>query len=311
MTVTNETKKLTKDPVLDIIVKVIVMFSVSGFIDPTLRRYDKGYVDNSKDFVLGSCGHSVLLSDSPHVSVIRENGREDYQLIYLAKGSYCFHIGDREVVLKGGQALLYKPFEKQYYHSLDTCDVEFYWAHFTGSECENILRSFGFWDENVFYVGMSDKFPLLYKWAIKELQLKRLGYIELATGYFMQILSLMSRNYLQSADDTSESHIAEKAMIYFHRHFNEDISIDDFAKSLNITPCWFRKCFKNRTGVSPKQFINDIRLAYARELLLTSDIKINEIAEQAGYENAYYFSRIFTKNTGVSPMQFRKNNFKP
>ena len=132
--------------------------------------------------------------------------------------------------------------------------------------------------------------------------------MEISNGYFKQILALMSRNYLAGISNNTETHLVERAILYFYRNFSEDISIDEYAQSLNITPCWFRRCFKKRTGTSPQQFINNIRLSYARELLITSDLKISEIANTVGYENSYYFSRIFSKNTGCSPMQFKKNN---
>ena len=283
------------------------MITFSGYVEPSLRKYDLAYVDNNRDFVVGSCGHTVVLKTEPHTLTNRENGREDYQLLYISKGKYSFFVDGEEKIVSEGQAVLYCPNEPQHYHSLGNSDVEINWTHFTGKSCKSYLDSLGFTKSGVYDVGNNDKFSMLYKWIIKEIQLRRSGYLDVATDYFKIILQLMSRN-ISSREDSSEIYYAEKAIIHFYRNFHKEISIDDYAQSLDITPSWFRKCFKKRTGVSPKQFINDIRLAYAREMLINSDLKIAEIAEQAGYENAYYFSRIFAKNTGCSPMQFRKNN---
>ena len=284
------------------------MFSVSGFVDPTLRKYDMAYVDTKADFVVGSCGQTVVLKNDAYVRVTRESGRADYQILYISKGRYSFTINGEKKIVTDGHAVLYRPNDVQNYGSIDNNDVEIFWTHFTGNKCDEILNELGFSKSGVYFVGSNDKFSLLYKWIIKEMQLKREGYLNIASDYFKVILQLMSRNNMAADSDAPETYFAEKAIIHFYRNFDKEISIDEYAKSLDITPSWFRKCFKKRTGVSPKQFINDIRLSYAREMLLTSDYKLAEIAERSGYENAYFFSRIFTKNTGCSPMQFRKNN---
>ncbi len=281
------------------------MFTISGFIEPSFRKYDRAYVDLESDFIVGSCGHTFIGSDLYHCTT-RENGRADYQFLYVSKGLYCFVIGNREYSVPAGSAVLYYPNELQKYYSVGEGEVEIYWTHFTGSKCDEFLSSIGFKKSGVFSVGFNEKFPMLYKWIIKELQLKRENYKEISTGYFKQLLFLMSRSYSVGSEDNNETHLVEKAMLYFYRNFSSNISIDDFAVSQNITSCWFRRCFKKHTGVSPQQFITDIRLGFAREMLLTTDYKISEISERAGYQNAFYFSRIFAKNIGCSPIEYRK-----
>ena len=286
------------------------MYTVSGHIDPTLRKYDKAYIDTQNDFIVGSCGKSIFSGEEKRHNTIRKQGREDYQLLYVAKGKYCFLINGEEHIAPSGTVILYKPMEMQKYYSIGGDDIEVYWTHFTGNKCEKILNDIGFSDSGLYFVGSNEKFITLYKWIIKELQLKRENYIEIATGYFKQLMLLMYRNYHTGVNENSETYLAEKAILYFYRNFNTNISINDFAKSMNITPGWFRRCFKKYTGTSPQQFLNEHRLGFARELLLTTNYKISEIAERCGYDNPFYFSRIFTKNIGCSPMEFKKNILK-
>lgn len=286
------------------------MYTVSGHIDPTLRKYDRAYIDKENDFVVGSCGKSIFYGGEKRHNTIREQGREDYQLLYVSKGEFCFIIGGKEHYASAGNAVLYRPNEKQKYYSVGEEDIELYWTHFTGKECEKVLDEIGFTESRMYYVGSNEKFITLYKWIIKELQLKRENYIEIATGYFKQLMLLMYRSYNTGIKDNNETYLAEKAILYFYRNFNTNISINDFAKSMNITPGWFRRCFKKYTGTSPQQFLNEHRLGFARELLLTTNFKISEIAERCGYDNPFYFSRIFAKNIGCSPMEFRKNILK-
>ena len=287
---------------------VMLMYSNSGYIDLSLRKYDRAYVDLNKDFVVGSSGQTFIKGGPSGHSTIRENGREDYQLLYVSQGEYRFVFDGTEVKVPAGTAALYRPHEVQKYYMVGDSDTEIFWTHFTGYDCERYLKELGFSHSGIYTVGANEKFLILYKWIIKELQLKRENYINIATGYFKQLLYLMSRSYNSGIEQNSETHFAEAAMLYFYRNFSSNISIDEYALSQNITPCWLRRCFKKHTGVSPQQFINDIRLSYARELLLTTDLKISEISERCGYENPFYFSRIFAKNIGCSPIQFKKNN---
>ncbi len=284
------------------------MFLTSGHIDLSLKRFDRAYVDNENPLVVGSCGQTVKSEGDPRLSICREHGREDYQLIYISKGEYVFYINGKTHIAPEGSAVLYCPNVKQKYYTETPFEVEMFWAHFTGKNAAEILSGLGFIESGIYNVGFNEKFAMLYKWIIKELQLKRDGYIDIANGYFKQILALMSRNLHTLDKKSAETFTAERAMLYFYRNFNEKISIDEYADSLGITPCWFRRCFKNHTGMTPQQFINDIRLSYARELLTTSDHKISDVAARSGYENYYYFSRIFSKYTGCSPVQYRKNN---
>lgn len=286
------------------------MLCVSGHIDLSLRMFDRAYVDNNTDFFVSSCGYTVTAKGEPRAATVREHGRPDYQLLYIAKGRYRFDIQNKSVVVDEGNAVIYNPYDSQKYISDADYDSEIYWTHFTGCDCKKILSRAGFRESGAYYVGYNDKFIPLYKWIINEIQLKKAGYTDLAAGYFKQILGLMARNRNSIAENQNENKLVENAMLYFYRHFNENISINDYAKAEKITPCWFRSCFKKATDVSPQQFIKDIRLSYARELLLTTDYKVYEIANRCGYDNAFYFSRIFAKNTGCSPLRFRNDNKK-
>jgi len=67
----------------------------------------------------------------------------------------------------------------------------------------------------------------------------------------------------------------------------------------------FRRSFKQQTGLAPSQFQNTIRINCACDLLATSELSVSEIAQQAGFETVYYFSRMFKKKTGQTPTRYR------
>ncbi len=96
-------------------------------------------------------------------------------------------------------------------------------------------------------------------------------------------------------------------MDYLKVHYMEEITLDKMAEKLNITGGYLSTYFKEKTGMNFLEYVNDVRIRNARELLETSDMKIQEIAEKVGYQNLNSFNRMFKKFTGVTPSEFRKN----
>ncbi|RCW72007.1 helix-turn-helix domain-containing protein [Saliterribacillus persicus] len=100
--------------------------------------------------------------------------------------------------------------------------------------------------------------------------------------------------------------LVDKVTLYLHENYMEDISLDNCADISNTTSYTLSKAFKKILGINFIDYLTDIRINKAKELLLNSDLKINEIAEKVGYRHSY-FNRIFKKEVGVPPSQFRKS----
>lgn len=100
--------------------------------------------------------------------------------------------------------------------------------------------------------------------------------------------------------------IIDKAKNYIHENYKEDITRKDVAASVFLTPDYLAKMFKAQTGIAVKDYINDHRIEKAKSLLRNSDISISMIASEVGFDNFSYFSTVFKKITGVSPVSFRK-----
>lgn len=73
-----------------------------------------------------------------------------------------------------------------------------------------------------------------------------------------------------------------------------------------MSTSWFNKSFKTAVGTTPMNYILSIRIRNAQMLLETTDYNISSIASMVGYENAFYFSRLFRKHIGLSPAEYRK-----
>lgn len=96
------------------------------------------------------------------------------------------------------------------------------------------------------------------------------------------------------------------AVTYFNENYNQDISIENYAPTRGMSVSWFIRNFKKYTGMTPMQFIVSLRVNNAQILLEQTNYSIYEIAKIVGYDDQLYFSRLFRKQKGVSPSQYRK-----
>jgi AraC-like DNA-binding protein len=81
--------------------------------------------------------------------------------------------------------------------------------------------------------------------------------------------------------------------------------LDQFAAKLHMSYSSFRRLFKAETGFSPRQFVLEVQMRRAENLLLHTDSAVCRIAEECGFESVFYFSRLFKKKTGRTPTSFR------
>ncbi|MDR6882212.1 helix-turn-helix domain-containing protein [Bacillus sp. 3255] len=93
---------------------------------------------------------------------------------------------------------------------------------------------------------------------------------------------------------------------YVSNNYTQDISLDILAEHLHITGGYLSTYFKEKTGENFIDYVNGVRVGIAQQLLLETDLRIQDVASRAGYQNINSFNRMFKKFTGVSPREFRK-----
>ena len=97
-----------------------------------------------------------------------------------------------------------------------------------------------------------------------------------------------------------------RARAYIDGHYTQsDLSLNEVAAQVNLSPSHFSAVFSHETGETFKEYLTRLRIERAKELLRTTNLKSFEVAYQSGYNDPHYFSYIFRKNTGLSPQQFR------
>ena len=280
------------------------MYINSGYLNHSKLPFK----DKSRPLIVGSCG-TYRLKNHKKLPTWSPRGRVDYQLLFIASGKTHFYIGGKDQVVTAGHMVLFQPKEEQHYEYFGEDKPEVYWVHFTGSAVKEILRSYDIpLDEHIFFSGTPAAYTQLFKNMIEEFQTCRVGYQEMLEMNLRQLFMMIQRTRLEKPPivTTAVQLEMDYAQQYFHDHYNEPINIEEYALSRHTSISLFMRNFKKVFGVSPKQYILNIRMNNAQNLLESTDYTVAEIAAIVGYDNSLYFSRIYHKQKGQAPSDYRK-----
>ncbi len=275
-----------------------------------LNRSLVDFKDKSRPLIVGSCG-TYHLYTRPKLPTHRPKGRLDFQILYIASGKAHFYFdkSETDTVVTAGQIVVYRPKEPQRYVYYGTEQTEVYWVHFTGNNVKNILRHYGITDDmRVITTGASLEYTRIFKQMIQELQRCQICYPELLTFLLLELLIQISRQIgrVHRRKDIYLDMQMELAIQFFNDHYHTEISIEEYAASRGMSVSWFIRSFKQYTHTTPMQYLVERRMTNAQVLLETTNYSISEIANLVGYDNPLYFSRIFKKQKGMSPSDYRK-----
>lgn len=280
------------------------MYTDSAYLHNSLVDF----MDKTKPLVVGSCG-TYHLSTLPKLPTHRPRGRLDFQILYIASGKAHFFFDGVETIVSAGHMVIYRPKEEQKYYYYGVDQTEVYWVHFTGRDVKKLLHRYGIEDHvHVIHTGTSLEYKYLFLQMIQELKLCKADYEDLLVNHLHHLLIRIHRTLLTEPYSKSRTHAKDfdEAVQYFHKNYHTEININEYAATHHMSVSWFIRGFKEYTDSTPTQYILSLRISNAQILLETTDYNITEIAEIVGYENPLYFSRLFKKQVGVSPSDFRK-----
>ena len=136
-------------------------------------------------------------------------------------------------------------------------------------------------------------------------QILALNTLDEIQQWFVSKIGAASRDVVQSKEKQSSSSV-ERAKAYIAQRYNKDISLDEVSREVDISPYYFSKLFKEETGSNFIEYLTALRINKAKQLLGGSDMSMKEICTEVGYSDPNYFSRIFKKNVGVTPTEYKE-----
>ncbi|MDQ0112731.1 AraC-like DNA-binding protein [Paenibacillus harenae] len=145
----------------------------------------------------------------------------------------------------------------------------------------------------------------LFKCANMYEQLSQIREPQLILAWFQNKVCAPFLTELGSRSDYQVKRLIEQAMVYLQHNYMKDLSLDHCADHIGMNPFFLSKSFKQVTGKNFIDYLTGLRMDKAKELLRESGLKINDVAEQVGYQHSY-FNRIFKKLEGMTPSRYRE-----
>ena len=111
---------------------------------------------------------------------------------------------------------------------------------------------------------------------------------------------------LKEAKALREMRPITEAKHYIQQHYQEALRLEDVSTAVGFNATYFSTLFKKETGQNFMDYLTELRISKAKELLCGEELSVQDVAEQVGYRDLKYFSRLFKKLTGVSPSDYKK-----
>ncbi len=238
----------------------------------------------------------------------RVNGSEQDILICCIEGKGHVRIGKVNYSLSAGEFIVIPANTQHVYESDKNNPWSIYWIHFKGTVSEAIIK-------------MTNKKLSGFKGVLHHIRkTERLFdeiYEQLESGYSFDNLTSSSmclwhflstcifkvkkeeKGLLKAKDSV------DIAIDFLKNNSDKSLNLHEIAQEVNLSPSHFSYLFKNKTGYSPIEYFNHLKIQKACQFLLFTTNRVKEISFELGIEDPYYFSRLFKKVMGVSPEEYR------
>ncbi|MCI5700120.1 MAG: AraC family transcriptional regulator [Lachnospiraceae bacterium] len=220
--------------------------------------------------------------------------RNHYIFHYVQSGKGYFIREKEQYSLKPGDVFLIRPSELCKYYADAKEPWCYIWIGFTGKRAEEFLAS------TIFKNNCCVAHAPHTKYLFSEIQNARYAHISL--GFFL--LSKIYELFLLLNDKKTENEYVEQALHYISTHYMEDITVEKIAKLLNIDRRHLGRLFLAQTGITPKEYLINVRLQNAANLLRNTSYSAAEVSRLVGYSDYCSFFKIFKKRYGVTPSDF-------
>jgi AraC-like DNA-binding protein len=243
--------------------------------------------------------------------VERSGGISQHIIIYCMEGRGWIEIDKKKIEISPSQFIAIPAGTPHKYAANENDPWTIYWIHFKGEIAAFIVdlilqNSRNYKPELTYNENRIKLFEDIYANLEKGYSQDNLRYVNMIFYHFLS--SLLYEDKFSYVDDKKEDDIIALTIAFMQKKIHSVVSLQEFAGFAKLSVSHFSATFRERTGYSPIEYFNHLKVQKACQYLLLSTLTVKEIAYQLGIDDQYYFSRMFSKLMGHSPIEYKKRN---
>lgn len=232
------------------------------------------------------------------------------ELLLIYKGTGTYQVNSNIYPIEEGCILYYNQKDLHEIASTLSTDIGHYCIGITDLQLIGLPRNHLVPVGGPFIQNAGSLFPFLKSLCEQIYDLEEMNQAgqlasQLLCASFVVLASRLKTFPQSNSKGTVEEQFAARILAYMNEHFMEELNLDKIAKELNCSSTYVSHSFKKATGCTPIQYIIRRRIGWAQTLLISTDLPVTQISMMVGYENVNYFSTLFGKIVGLSPVRYR------
>ena len=229
----------------------------------------------------------------------------EYQIIYITKGRGVFEVDREARVIHPGSIMVVFPGVPHFYRPDFEVGWTEYWVGFKGPGADALCEQ-GFLSRRapVHEVGLQNSLLAIYTQVFELVQSQQPLYQLKAGSHVLLLVAEILALRRKAAQPTHSEQLVQKARFLMEENLYSEINLNRIGGLLGVSTSHLNAVFKSYTAMTPYQFFISIKIRKAKEMLERGDLAIKEVAFRLGFEDPYYFSRLFKQKTGISPSRW-------
>ncbi len=233
----------------------------------------------------------------------------EYQVLYIFEGEGEFESkASGKIKVETGSVIILYPGTWHRYRPIKEIGWREAWIGFNGIIADQVISRSSFKPERpIIKVGIRSRIVEIYDQVLFDCKEGEPGYQQVAAGLVLELLGLIEMFYRTSgvSNKNIQTQIQQSREI-IAECFREELNPVEIASMVGMSYSNFRKQFKYYTGLSPGQYIIQLRIREAKSLLYQTNKSVKMIGSEIGFKSSYYFVRLFKGKTGITPGAFRQ-----
>ena len=231
----------------------------------------------------------------------------EFQMIYITSGEGAFTCCGKKYQVKPGCIMLVTPGIKHAYKPLKETGWKEYWVGFKGAYFSKLLEKGRLSAEHIFFqTGLHDSIISFFNQIFDEVRSQRPLYQLKTCALILSIIAEVLTRERRNEQPNYFEKIVAKAKYLMESNIYSDINLPAISEQLGISTSRLNEVFKTYTSMTPYQYYIHIKIHKAESLLEQDGLSVKDAAFRMGFEDQYYFSRLFKNKTGFSPSDWKK-----